>query len=310
MYSRINYTVVGLFVVLFSAAVMGFGFWLAKYGFEQKYDRYYLYFREGVDGLTLDSSVKLKGVDVGKVSAIDIDPENVENIRVLIRLEEGTPVTEGMYGILKLQGITGLSYVQIEGGRQGEKRLHPSDDKPAVIPTRESLIQQLGKAAPNLLEKLDRAVGGLDAFLSKHNRKQWTNILDNSVSATGKAVELEEKIIRLSKDFNRTMKKVEESFLRAGNDIHAVSRTLNAHLEPLMKHLKDAGRHISELSRGIDKRMKRGEYDFKRIIRPLKTDLQELSYRYQELAEDLKHLSRSPSDILFDSTTPMKGPGE
>ena len=42
MYSKINYTVVGLFVSLFTIALLAFGFWLAKYGFEEKYDRYTL----------------------------------------------------------------------------------------------------------------------------------------------------------------------------------------------------------------------------------------------------------------------------
>jgi len=303
MYSRINYTVVGLFVVLFSAAVLGFGFWLAKYGFEQRYDRYYLYFNETVDGLTLDSSVKLKGVDVGKVSAIEIDPDNVERIRVLVRLKEGTPITRDMYGVLKLQGITGLSYVQIEGGTQKAGRIRPENGEIGVIPTRISLIQQLGKTAPDLMKKLERAVGSLDAFLSEHNRKQWKRILDNSAAATERAVEVEKKIIALSDDFNRTLREV-------GKDIHGVSSTLNTRLEPFMLHLEEAGRHISAVSRGIEQRLRRGEYDIKKIVRPLKIDLQELSYRYQELAEDLKRLSRTPSSILFDSTHPMKGPGE
>ena len=81
--------------------------------------------------MTLDSSVKLKGVDVGKVGSIEVDPENVERVRVMIRLREGTPITQGMYAVLKLQGITGLSYVcRSRGERRALPRSDPNRAKP------------------------------------------------------------------------------------------------------------------------------------------------------------------------------------
>ncbi len=56
--------------------------------------------------------------------------------------------------------------------------------------------------------------------------------------------------------------------------------------------------------------MKRGEYDLRKMIRPIQIDIKELSYSYQELAADLKDLSRHPSSILFGAGHPPKGPGE
>jgi len=67
MYSRVNYTIVGIFVLLFGIGTVLFSFWLAKYGFRQPYDTYRLYMYESVSGLSKDSIVKLRGVDVGRV---------------------------------------------------------------------------------------------------------------------------------------------------------------------------------------------------------------------------------------------------
>ena len=317
MYSRINYMMVGFFVLLFTLLALGFGFWLAKYGFEEKYDYYYLYFNEPVDGLTLDSSVKLKGVDVGKVDSIEIDPDNIERIRVTIRLREGTPIVRGMYALLKLQGITGLSYVQIEGGKRGAPRLSAAQGEFPVIPTRESLIHQLSKEAPQLLDRLQSASQALEKIFSEHNQHQISRILDNTAEATAKATRVEERILSLSDEFNRTLKHFDRKAGEVTDAVHQVTRTLNEKLPKLLDQVDQAGQevslaghHISELARGIDRRLKRGDYDLRKMIRPIQIDIRELSYSYQELSEDLKALSRHPSSIIFGSGHPPKGPGE
>jgi len=310
MYSRINYTIVGLFVVLFSIALLGFGFWLAKYGFEQKYDYYYLYFSEPVDGLTLDSTVKLKGVDVGKVSDIRVMPDDVEHIRVLIRLRQGTPIVRGMYAVLKLQGITGLSYVEIEGGKRGGKLLITSEEEIAVIPTRPSLMHQLVSKAPALVDKLDKAIDGLQKLVAQENRQYVREILANSAEATRKASDVEERIIALAGEFNTTLRRFNAKADTIANQVERITKVLNKELPPVLRKIGDAGENIAEVSKGIDIRLKRGEYDLRKIVRPLQVDISELSYRYQELAEDLKNLSRNPSSILFGSGRPPKGPGE
>jgi phospholipid/cholesterol/gamma-HCH transport system substrate-binding protein len=310
MYSRINYTVVGLFVLLFSTALLAFGFWLAKYGFEQKYDYYYLYFSEPVDGLTLDSTVKLKGVDVGKVSEITVLPEDVEHIRVMIRLREGTPIVEGMYAVLKLQGITGLSYVEIEGGSRGGKPIPTSEAKIGTIPTRPSLSHRLVSKAPALVEKLERAVDGLEKLLGESNRKYVGEILANSATVTRNAIRLEERIIALTGEVNATLRRFDRGVDTLTTETRRITRVLDRELPPVLHNVKEAGYNIAEVAKGIDKRLKRGEYDLRRLIRPLQVDISELSYRYQELAEELKNLGRNPSSILFGGGRPPKGPGE
>ncbi|ADV46466.1 MlaD family protein [Nitratifractor salsuginis] len=310
MYSKINYTLVGLFVLLFTILAFAFAFWLAKYGFEEKYDYYYLYFTEPVDGLTMDSTVKLKGVDVGKVSRIEIDPTNVERIRVKIRLKAGTPIVKGMYALLKLQGITGLSYVQIEGGKKGAPRLTAPEGQIPVIPTHPSLLHRLSESAPKFLDKLQHTADGLNKLFSQHNQQQLTKILNNTAEATGKAVAVENRLITLSDEFNRTLAHFDRRSAQLVDSVDQVTDTLQKKLPPLMDHVDEAGRNIADLARGIDRRLKRGEYDLRKMIRPIQIDIKELSYSYQELAEDLKNLSRHPSSLIFGAGSPPKGPGE
>ena len=75
MYSRINYTTVGIFVLIFATGMVWFAFWLAKYGLQQEFDYYKIQMTESVSGLSKDSTVKVHGVDVGSVSEIRINPK-------------------------------------------------------------------------------------------------------------------------------------------------------------------------------------------------------------------------------------------
>ena len=77
MYSRINYTIVGIFVLLFGAGMVWFAFWLSKYDIKDEFDIYKLEMHESVAGLSVDSNVKLRGVNIGSVSAIQINPKDI-----------------------------------------------------------------------------------------------------------------------------------------------------------------------------------------------------------------------------------------
>ncbi len=310
MYSRINYAVVGFFVLLFTLLAIGFGFWLAQYSFETDSNDYYLYFTEPVDGLNIDSSVMLNGVKVGKVTSIKIDPKNIERIQVKISLEDGTPIVDGMYAILKLQGITGLSYVQIEGGKQGSAQLKASNGKIPTIPTKPSFIYQLSNNAPLLLKKLQTTSDAIDKIFSKHNQKQISNIIDNTAKITAQAPKIEERLLTLLDDLKNTLHKFNKNSEDITNSITQISQTFNKKLPNILNNVNQASKNISKVAKGIDKRLKRGEYDLRKIIHPIQIDIKELSYNYQELSEDLKRLSQHPSSIIFGTSTPPKGPGE
>ncbi len=61
MQSKVNYTLVGLFVIVLFAALTGAVFWLTLGGDNKTFDRYRVYFRESVAGLTGVASVELSG---------------------------------------------------------------------------------------------------------------------------------------------------------------------------------------------------------------------------------------------------------
>jgi len=318
MYSRINYTMVGLFVLILGIGATIFGFWLARYGFEQKYDYFVLYFEESVDGLNVDSSVKLNGVDVGKVVSIEVVQNEPNKSRVLIKLKANTPVTTSMYATLKPQGITGLSYIDIAGAKEGDKILKGGTvEKPTIIPVKTSIIYQLQEKAPDIVNKLSNSMDKIDKLLSNKNIKNIEEILQNIQRITETAINLEKDIQKSFDDINRSIVLAANSVDKAGvsfeitnRELSKTAKELNKKL-PLMLHRFDRlSVNLSNTISNINKSIKRGDYNFKDIIEPIRIDIDELSYKYKELADDLKNLTLNPSKALFGGATIPNGPGE
>jgi len=117
METKVNTALVGAFVLALGAALVAGVLWLAAGGgFQEKPTLYLALVGESVSGLNVNAPVKYRGVDVGRVRAIRLDPENPEQVRLLFAIDRGTPIKEDTEAVLKTQGLTGIAYVELDGG--------------------------------------------------------------------------------------------------------------------------------------------------------------------------------------------------
>ena len=86
MESRVNYTLVGVFTIVFLAIFAGVVFWLGKFNFKDDTDKYRVYITESVSGLNIEAPVKYRGIVVGSVADIQIHPQNTEQIEVILKI--------------------------------------------------------------------------------------------------------------------------------------------------------------------------------------------------------------------------------
>src|SRR5579884_2029080 len=100
---------VGSVVLAAALALVAFVLWLARSEFNHTTDTYYTYFYGSVTGLQGGSAVRYRGVPVGSVGNIEIDPANIERVRVTLNLNPGTPVKTDSVASLEIAGITGGS---------------------------------------------------------------------------------------------------------------------------------------------------------------------------------------------------------
>src|SRR5262245_35416031 len=88
-----RYFIEGLFIIFFTAAAAAFAVWLGSPG--QRDDMIYrIRFADSVTGLAVGDPVKFRGVDVGNVKAMALDPADPRQVIVDVRLRRETPVKE------------------------------------------------------------------------------------------------------------------------------------------------------------------------------------------------------------------------
>jgi phospholipid/cholesterol/gamma-HCH transport system substrate-binding protein len=179
MENKVNLSIVGAFVIVLTVAMIAGGLWLASGTYNRKaYDTYETYMTESVSGLNVNAAVRYRGVEVGRVRRIMLAPGNVEQVRVTLDIERGTPVKTDTVATLQTQGLTGIAYVELKGGRRDSPALQagPGQDVP-VITSGPSLIASLESATPVLMANLSRAVDNLNGLLDEGNRRSLRSTL-------------------------------------------------------------------------------------------------------------------------------------
>ena len=149
-----RYFIEGLFIIGLSIAAAFFFVWLQSS--EHRDDLLYrIHFSESVSGLALGDPVKFHGVDVGTVKAMALDATDPRKVQVDVKLRKEAPVKTDTKASLKLKGITGVVFIELNGGAPGAKTLvavTPEGQIPEIASEKSGLTSVLDQL-PKLLEK-------------------------------------------------------------------------------------------------------------------------------------------------------------
>ncbi|MFA4903270.1 MAG: MlaD family protein [Desulfobaccales bacterium] len=148
---------IGIFVILGVVLGVVAVIWVGATSYFQKGDTYISYFDESVQGLQVDSAVKFRGVEVGRVEAIRVAPDN-RLIGVVMKINMRDSLQTDGVATLKAAGITGIMFMELNLKQPGEPDLSPKIDFPSeypIIPTRPSEIQRLMTGINDIVKKFN-----------------------------------------------------------------------------------------------------------------------------------------------------------
>lgn len=322
MESRVNYTAVGVFVILLTVALVGFAFWLGKYNQDERdYRRYHLYITESVAGLAPEAAVKFHGVDVGTVEKIRINPHNSEEVELTLKIRKETPIKTDSTGILKFYGITGLAFIEIAGGSKDAPLLPKGENGISVIPSSPSLIKRLDESLSNVAAKLSVTLDHADRLFSDRNVDNVAQTLESLRSVTAKIDAYQSQIKEVLNQTAVLEHNATESFhalQEAAGSIKGTSDNVNTLIQTkatsTLESLEATSRESHRMIRQIEESFRRGDYDLRAIASPTTEQLNEMLEQTRslsiEMEETLRTLKESPSDLLFKKSTPQPGPGE
>jgi phospholipid/cholesterol/gamma-HCH transport system substrate-binding protein len=176
----VRYLTVGLVVALLIAGFIGFAVWQAGTYRVTDRARYTVPFEGGVSGLTKGSGVRYRGVEVGRVLAVRLDPDHPRDIRVDIGVEPSTPVTQDTEARIKPKGITGLSYIELTTDAPGPPPATPEGADYPVIQAVPSRFDRLLEDLPQVAEQVTRLAERMERVLSEDNVRQLNRTLARS----------------------------------------------------------------------------------------------------------------------------------
>ena len=198
MESRASYLLIGSFVLLVFAGLFGFIVWLARIEINQEFAYYDIYFDGSVAGLGLGGDVRYRGIRVGSVTAIGVDEEDPSLVRVTIELGTDTAIREGDEASLQLQGITGVSFVNIEGaGAQSPMLSAVAGEPRAVIPSKKSTMEELVTGAPDVVARAVVVMERFAELLNEDNQRAISDILANIETVAGTVASRQTQIGRV-----------------------------------------------------------------------------------------------------------------
>lgn len=238
---RASYMIVGAVVLALSAGLAGFAVWLVKSDIDERSTIYAIYFEGSVTGLQEGSRVQYRGIPVGSVVEIGIDPDNVERVRAIAEIDENTPITKDTIATLEMQGITGIAYVQLLGGTRESAPLTVEGDELPVIAARRSALERVFESTPDLLAQALEVADRLGRFLNDDNLETLSSTLGNLDRFSGNLADNSDGIENVMTALTETLVEVKA----LGADLRQVSGKLDQRLDGVGGDLVDT---LSELS--------------------------------------------------------------
>ncbi|MBT9493366.1 MAG: MCE family protein [Paucibacter sp.] len=312
METKVNYSLVGGFVLLLGAALIGGVLWLASGGaWGSKQDIYLSVMEESVAGLNLNAPVKYMGVDVGKVQAIALDAASPERVRLLFAIDRATPIRSDTVAVLKTQGLTGIAYVELDGGAaDSPPLLAVAPERYPQIRSKPSLSARLENVLSTVLVKLDSSSTSLNAFLSPQNQQAFSAALADIALLTHTLAErrasIDAGLLSAAKTFDNSAALTAQLQRQAG--------PLLARMNGAAAAVEQMGLETAQASSSAGRTVAEVGSDVKRFTAVALPDLQRLMAEMSVLAGSLKRLSeqteRNPSGLLFGQGQVPDGPGE
>ncbi len=292
MESRINYAIVGLFVILLTAGLLWFAYWLASDGGQENYVEYHVYMEESVAGLSTDAAVKYRGVDVGTVKRMMLDPKNPEQVLLVLRIRNDTPITTATRATIRFYGVTGLGYIELQGDNRDAPRLTREKGKTPVIPSTASTMARLDEGLSGLADQASRVLGRINRLLSDDNLKAFSSLLQEGRAL---AVHLQEQTNRLHVLIDRGVL-MENEVIQAFETVQTSADSV----ESMADTLRDT---YGELGQDLRQQTRSGLENLQQL-------LDELNVLVRQMQRSVQEFNSAPADVLFRRSSTRPGPGE
>ncbi len=315
MNNKVNYTLIGISVLLGLAVMFGFAYWMLKPSSDEETQKYLIYFDESVLGLNLDAPVKYRGITVGKVIRLRINPKNTEQVEVTVDILKSTPIKENTVAKLTAQGITGLTYINLT---QGANDAPPLKAKPGekypVIKTVPSFFEHFERSLGDVSAQLSATLYKTQKLLNDENQKQVSLLLQRTANVMDKFDRLlDDKTLQ---HFHSSMRNLDKITTKVDTTIPHIDAfidkssawedNINSSFESIKGTYLNMNKTMSNMAVSFSK----AQHGFDTMSRNVNNTMLESQNVMIDLQNTLQDFEHNPSNVLYKKTELKTAPGE
>jgi ABC-type transporter Mla subunit MlaD len=328
MNSNALYVRVGLLLIVGAALVVGFVLFLGNAQFS-KGQIYESYFRESVQGLSVGTEVKYRGVTLGAITDIGltgqfyggnmpVNPEDPLWQEVVVRYKVDitklgrttdlqSDIAAGLRARLASQGLTGLAYLELDFVPNPPRLQRPPwTPRFEVIPTVPSTYRRIQDAVQDLAERLshldfEAVVANLRALTDELRGEVKEADLAGTVTAARDLLNTVQQQIKqadlpgLTAQLRGVAKSAQDTLQgRQMHDILANTDAATAKLQPLLAQAQQTLQRTDATTS-----------DVTASLNAILSDVQTAVGNLRDVTEELR---RDPSQILFGAPPPRQQP--
>ena len=328
MYSKVNYALVGLFVIGLIAAILWSLIWLTLGGETKFYDRYRVYFQESVAGLNPKATVRYRGVQIGQVESIRLDPTNPDRVDVVLDIERGTPIRRNTIATLSTRGLTGVASVELSGGGSQSLPLEKElEQSLPVIQAGPSLVARLDDAFNNILTNVNTLSDRLERLLGDENQTALTQVLQHLSVITGAVADRSDSLrqtlanvetftgalAQRSGQLGKALDQLTAGLEKSG-DLGAQLRATLSDIRAGAQSVRRTADTFNQTSLDLSGIAKDGRRELRQLGQTTVPELNALLMQINDLAAVLQRLAelleQNPRALLLGKPSGKPGPGE
>lgn len=179
METRAHHIIIGLFTLLAGTGAVLFAIWISNANTSSDYRYYTVVFREAVTGLSKGSAVQYRGIPIGDITELSLDPADPAQVLAGIRISGTAPVTRDTKARLAFTGITGNTVIELVPGHPESPLLEGDGTQAARIPATPSPISSLLANGEDLMTNINQLVTNARNMLSEENAERVASTLES-----------------------------------------------------------------------------------------------------------------------------------
>ncbi len=243
---------------------------------------------------------------VGKVDTIGFDPSDPQVILIRIIVDRATPITKGTYAQLAYQGLTGLSYVQLDDDSRQREPLQTSSDNPGKIEVRPSIYDKLSDSGQELIISANEVAKRMNTLLNDKTQAQLQQTLANLEIASARIASVANELEPSVKTLPGLSTKTNQVLTRAD--------ALLVNLDKLAMQAQESMIVLDHVAQNADKLAGTtkvvGDSLQVDTLPKLSDLIGDLSRTSRNLNGLLTEIREQPQSLVFGRSLPLPGPGE